>query len=118
MRGTRARESGRDRPPLLHRSLRKALPQPAVARVDANPVAALRVCEPHLADVLEHAFTRVADLDGEDVVPAGEVEEPVLPVERASEVGDQGDEGPLAARPILLPRALGQMGRPTLALDG
>ena len=67
-----------------------------VAGVDAQARAGLRVDEPELADVDELLLARVADLDREHVVPAGEVEERPAPVARAAEVGDDDDERALA----------------------
>ena len=67
-----------------------------VPGVDAELPAGLRVDEPELAGVRQLLLARVADLDGEDVVPAGELEHRPAPVERAAEVGDDDDERPLA----------------------
>ena len=70
-----------------------------VARVDAKLASGLRIDEPQLADVGELLLARIADLDGEHGVPAGEPQQRRPPVERAAEVGDDDDERPLRASP-------------------
>ncbi len=67
-----------------------------VPRVDAELPAGLGVDEPELTGIRQLLLARVADLDGEDVVAAGELEHRPAPVERAAEVGDDDDERPLA----------------------
>ena len=56
----------------------------------------LGVDEVELAEVGELLLARVTDLDGDDVVAAGEVEQRAAPVDRPAEVGDDGDERALA----------------------
>ena len=70
---------GREHPheagPLLGRRLGEALAQLAVARVDAQLAAGLGVDEPQLADVGELLLARIADLDRERRMPAGDPQE-------------------------------------------
>ena len=74
----------------------EALAQAAVARVDAELAAGLRIDEPELADVRQLLLARVADLDRDHVVTAGELEQRPAPVARPAEVGDDDDERALA----------------------
>ena len=67
-----------------------------VARIDPQLRPGLGIREPHLADVDELLLPRVADLDREHIVVAGEVDEPRTPVARTAEVRDDGDERALA----------------------
>ena len=78
--------------PLGGRGDREPLAQPAVAGVDAQLPARLRIDEPQLADVGQLLLARVAHLDGQDGVPAGEAQQRRPPVERAAEVGDDDHE--------------------------
>jgi len=71
---------------------REPLPQLAAPRVDAQLASGLRIDEPQEPDVGELLLARVADLDGDDVVPSGEVEQRAPPVPRATEVRDDHDE--------------------------
>ena len=52
----------------------------------------LRVDEPELAGVRQLLLARVADLDGDHLVPPGELEQRPAPVAWAAEVGDDHDE--------------------------
>ena len=54
--------------------------------------AGLGVDEPEVADVGQLLLARVADLDRDHVVPAGELEQRAAPVARAAEVGDDDDQ--------------------------
>ena len=93
----RGGEVGRDLAPLLPRPPPRTASAGVASLVSTRRRAAgLRIREPHLAHVDELVLARVADLDGEHVVPGGEVEERRAPVARAAEVGDDGDERPLA----------------------
>ena len=69
--------------------------QPRAARVDAQLAPCLRIDEPELPRVRELVLARVADLDGDDVVPARELEQRPAPVARPAEVGDDDHERPL-----------------------
>ena len=72
------------------------LAQLAVARVDAQLPSALGIDEPQLADVGELLLARIAHLDREHGVPAGEAQERRPPVERPAKVGDDDDQRALA----------------------
>ena len=96
MRGVGGGEIVRDTAPLAGGRLREPRPKACIAGVDAEPRPCLRIGEPHLTDVDELLLARIADLDREHVVARGEVDELLLPVARAAEVGDDGDERALA----------------------
>ena len=66
--------------------------------------------EPELARVRQLLLARVADLDGDDVVAAGELEQRPAPVVRPAEVGDDDDERALARERV---RARGSPRRAT-----
>src|SRR5581483_641621 len=89
-----------ERPPkpasLLGRGGREARAQPGVARVDAELSPCLGIDEPELACVRQLLLARVADLDGEHVVGAGELEQGLAPVARPAEVGDDDDQRSLS----------------------
>ena len=74
----------------------EALAQPPAPGVDAQLPAGLGVDEVEKADVRELLLARVANLDGDDVVLAGELKQRPAPVARPSEVGDDHDERALA----------------------
>ena len=62
----------------------------------------LGIDEPEVAGVRKLLLARIADLDGDHVVAAGELEQRAAPVERPAEVGDDDDERALSrerARP-------------------
>src|SRR5262249_47266379 len=89
------RQGSREPAPLGRRRGGEALAQLAVRGVDAHLPARLRIDEAKLADARQLVLARIADLDGDDLVAAGEVEERAPPVEGASEVRDERDERPL-----------------------
>ena len=80
----------------------------AVARVDAQLAAGLRIDEPQLADVGELLLARVADLDRERRMAAGDAQQRVPPVDRAAEVGDDHDERALHREPVEEQQRLGE----------
>ena len=86
-----------DLAPLGRRGGREPRPQPRAAGIDPELPPRLGIDEPELAHVRQLLLARVADLDRDDVVPAGEREERPAPVERAAKVGDEHDERALAA---------------------
>ena len=96
VRRTCGREIESDLPALLDGGLGEPGAQARIAGIDAEARARLRVAEPDLAHVDELVLARVADLDREHVVAGGEVDERRAPVTRPAEVGDDGDERPLA----------------------
>ncbi len=92
MRGVGGGEIVRDTAPLARGRLREPCPKACIAGVHTEPRPCLRICEPHLTDVDELLLARIADLDREYVVACVEIDELLLPVSRAAEVGDDGDE--------------------------
>ena len=82
-----------------------------VARVDAQLAPGLGVDEPELARVRQLLLARVADLDGDDVVAAGELEHRPAPVVRAAEVRDEHDERALARERVGAPDRLAERRR-------
>ena len=74
----------------------EALAQPAAARVDAQLATGLGIDEVEEPDVRELLLARIADLDRDDVVVPGELEQRPSPVALAAEVGDDDDERALA----------------------
>ena len=73
-------------------AVREALAKRSAARVDSHLASGLRVDEPQVADVRQLLLARVADLDGEDVVAAHQLQQRLPPVERPAEVGDDHDD--------------------------
>ena len=65
-------EARGERAALLARGRRESLAQAPIAGVDAQLPAGLRIDEPQLADVGELLLARVAHLDRQHGVPAGE----------------------------------------------
>src|SRR5206468_6270895 len=80
------------------RGLSEALAQAGASRVDAKLPAGLRVDEPEWTDVRKLLLARIADLDGDHVVPRGKREQRTMPVVRPSEVGDEDDERSLSGK--------------------
>src|SRR5262249_25421150 len=70
----------------------EARTQLGAARVDAELPTGLRVDEPQLAGVRQLLLAGIADLDGDHLMAAGELEQRLAPVTRSSEVGDEDDE--------------------------
>ena len=64
-------------------------------RVDAELATRLRIDEPELAHARQLLLARVADLDCDHVVAAGEVDQGATPVQGPAEVRDDHDERPL-----------------------
>ena len=75
----------------------EALAQARAARVDAELAAGLRVDEPAARPRRQLLLARVADLDRDDVVAGGELDQRRTPVARPAEVRDDGDERTLPA---------------------
>ena len=65
----RGGECGGEPRALLRSAGREACAQPLVARIDAELAARFRVDEPELAQARKLLLARVANLDGEYVVP-------------------------------------------------
>ena len=93
------------------RGLGEAAAQLGAARVDAELASRLRVDEPELARVRQLLLARVADLDGDDVVAAGELQQRPAPVVRAAEVGDDDDERALPRECVGAPDRLAERRR-------
>ena len=93
---TDRRQSLRDAFPVRGCGGREAAAEVCAARVDAQLPSRLGINEPELAGVGELLLPRVANLDGDDIVAAGELEERPAPVLGAAEVRDEDDEGALA----------------------
>ena len=89
-------EARNERTPLVRRSRGEALAQSAITRVHPKLTARLGVDEAKLADIGELLLARVAHLDGEHGVAAGEPQQRPPPVERPAEVRDDDDERALA----------------------
>ena len=81
-----------DRVPVGRRGAGEPVPEAPRRRVDANLAAGLGVDQGELAEVRQLAFTRIADLDREDVMSRGERREGSLPIARTAKVGDEDDE--------------------------
>ena len=75
------------------------LAQPRARGVDAELPPGLGIDEAELAHVRQRLLARVADLDGEHVMAAGELEQRQAPVARPAKVGDDGDERALPRHP-------------------
>ena len=96
----------------------EALAQPGAGRVDAQLASGLGIDEPELAHVRQRLLARIADLDREHVVAAGELEQRRPPVARAAEVGDDGDERALACEPGDEVERAAERGRAAALEDG
>ena len=86
----------RERSPLLLGGGREAAAQHRARGVHAQLAAGLGIDEPQLARVGELLLARVADLDADHLVPAGDLEQRAAPVTVAAEVRDDDDERALA----------------------
>src|SRR6185436_335407 len=93
---------------LLRRRRREALAEPSARRVDAELPAGLGVDEPQLADVGELLLARVADLDRDRRMAAGDAKQRPVPVVRPPEVGDDDDERALDGEAVHEPQRLGE----------
>src|SRR5262245_19191028 len=71
---------------------REAGAQLRIAGIDPELPPGLRVDAPELTGVWKLLLSGIADLDGDDVVAAGQVEKRTAPVERPPEVRDDDDE--------------------------
>src|SRR5204862_3013217 len=72
------------------------LTQLSPRRIDPKLAAGLWVDEPELSDVRQLLLAPVADLDGRDVVAAGQLQQRAAPVAGPAEVGDDEDQRALA----------------------
>ena len=90
------RELTREVGSLGRRLCREALAHPPASGVDAQLPSCLGVDEPEIADVGKLLLAAVSDLDRENVVATGELEEGAAPVARPSEVRDDDEERGLA----------------------
>ena len=89
----------------------EAVAELLAAGVDAELSAGLGVDEPELAGVRQLLLARVADLDRDDVVAAGELEQRPAPVARPAEVGDDDDERALAGERVGPAERVAERGR-------
>ena len=106
---TPAEESSRTRPSRSSAAAAsKRSRSRALARVDAQLAARLGIDEPELADVGELLLARVADLDRDGRMPAGDAQQRLVPVDRAAEVGDDDDERALDREPVDDPQRLAE----------
>jgi hypothetical protein len=76
---------------LLGGAGREALAQAPPRGVDANLPTGLGVDEPEVADRRQRLLARVPDLDGDDLVTTGQLEQRAAPVARAPQVRDDED---------------------------
>src|SRR5206468_5083037 len=81
----------------------KALAQPAAAGVDAKLTPGLWIHEVEEAHVRQYLLPRVLNLHGDDVVPAGELQQRRAPVARTAEVGDDDDQRALSSECARVP---------------
>ena len=89
----------------------EALAQLRARSVDAELPTGLGIDEAELAHVRQRLLARVADLDREHVMPAGELEQRQAPVARAAKVRDDGDERALPRHPGDEPERGAERGR-------
>ena len=73
---------------LFRSRCRKASPQLLAPGIRTQLAAGLGIDQPEHSRVRELLFTRIPDLDGHHLVPAGELEQGPAPVLRPAEVAD------------------------------